>query len=212
MQCCTFFSSFLNLKYCLVSDSGQGSPLLRSVTVCCKYSDFRRYLRGRIVSRTVWALSLSPGATWSRRSWKYWHSNLWFALSPQVWLQSGMWQEEQGTEILIDFKHSAQTSPRPLDGPVTNGGSVKINSLFFIFLKNINLYIFASLSSCLFVSNKRQNGWTSLDQIWTSHDPREGLFMVLWKRLDTETDPKVTFGPFPSFFKNYRKSLKNLKV
>ena len=30
-----------------------------------------------------------------------------------------------------------------------------------------------------------------------------------WKRLNTETDPKVSLGPFPSFFKNYRKSLKN---
>ena len=35
---------------------------------------------------------------------------------------------------------------------------------------------------------------------------------VLWKRLNTESDPKVSLGPFPSFFKNYRKSLKNWKV
>ena len=27
------------------------------------------------------------------------------------------------------------------------------------------------------------------------------------KRLNTESDPKVSLGPFPSFFKNYRKSL-----
>ena len=31
--------------------------------------------------------------------------------------------------------------------------------------------------------------------------------MVLWKRLNTEMDPKKSLGPFPSFFKNYRKSL-----
>ena len=128
------------MKFCLVSGSGQGSPLLRSVTVCCKYSDFRRYLKGRIMSRTVWALSLSPSAPWSRGFWKYWHSNLWFALSPQDWLQSGILQEKQGTEILIDFKHSAQIRPLPRDGPVTNGGSVKINSFFLIFLKNIKYW------------------------------------------------------------------------
>ena len=33
-----------------------------------------------------------------------------------------------------------------------------------------------------------------------------------WKRTNTETDQKVTLGPFPSFFKNYRNSLKNWKV
>ena len=29
------------------------------------------------------------------------------------------------------------------------------------------------------------------------------------KRLNKESDPKVSLGPFPSYFKNYRKSLKN---
>ena len=29
------------------------------------------------------------------------------------------------------------------------------------------------------------------------------------KHLNTETNPKVSLGQFPSFFKNYRKSLKN---
>ena len=33
---------------------------------------------------------------------------------------------------------------------------------------------------CLFVSNKRQNGWTDRAQIFcgTSRDPREGLWMI----------------------------------
>ena len=36
------------------------------------------------------------------------------------------------------------------------------------------------LSVCLFVSNKRQNGWTDRAQIFcgTSRDPREGLWMI----------------------------------
>ena len=36
------------------------------------------------------------------------------------------------------------------------------------------------LSVCLFVSNKRQNGWTDKAQIFcgTSRDPREGLWMI----------------------------------
>ena len=36
------------------------------------------------------------------------------------------------------------------------------------------------VSVCLFVSNKRQNGWTDRAQIfcWTSRDHREGLWMI----------------------------------
>ena len=47
----------------------------------------------------------------------------------------------------------------------------------FIFLLYINL---ACLSVCLFVSNKRQNGWTDRAQIFcgTSRKPREGLWMI----------------------------------
>ena len=43
------------------------------------------------------------------------------------------------------------------------------------------LYInLACLSVCLFVSNKRQNGWTDRAQFFcgTSRDPREGLWMI----------------------------------
>ena len=40
--------------------------------------------------------------------------------------------------------------------------------------------MFVCLSVCLFVSNKRQNGWTDRAQIFcvTSRDPREGLWMI----------------------------------
>ena len=46
-------------------------------------------------------------------------------------------------------------------------------------LNNISIYKF-SLSVCLFISNKRQNGWTDRAQIFcgTSRDPREGLWMI----------------------------------
>ena len=40
--------------------------------------------------------------------------------------------------------------------------------------------VFVCLSVCLFVSNKRQNGWTDRAQIFcgTSRDQREGLWMI----------------------------------
>ena len=43
----------------------------------------------------------------------------------------------------------------------------------------ISIYKFG-LSVCLFVSNKRQNGWTDRAQIFcgTSRDPREGLWII----------------------------------
>ena len=47
--------------------------------------------------------------------------------------------------------------------------------------KSLLLYInLACLSVCLFVSNKRQNGWTDRAQIFcgTSRDPREGLWKI----------------------------------
>ena len=48
-------------------------------------------------------------------------------------------------------------------------------------LKVINLYKnLACLGVCLFVSNKRQNGWTDRTPILcgASRDPREGLWMI----------------------------------
>ena len=52
---------------------------------------------------------------------------------------------------------------------------------WYSFLCSINLYInLACLSVCLFVSNKRQNGWTDRAQIFcgTSRYFREGLWMI----------------------------------
>ena len=41
------------------------------------------------------------------------------------------------------------------------------------------------LGVCLFVSNKRQNGWTDRAQIFgvTSQDPREGLWMIKFSKI-----------------------------
>ena len=41
------------------------------------------------------------------------------------------------------------------------------------------------LSVCLFVSNKRQNGWTDQAQIFSgiSRDPREGLWMIKFSKI-----------------------------
>ena len=41
------------------------------------------------------------------------------------------------------------------------------------------------LSVCLFVSNKRQNGWTDRAQIFcgTSRDPRGGLWMIKFSKI-----------------------------
>ena len=51
------------------------------------------------------------------------------------------------------------------------------------FKTNLLLYKFGlsvCLSVCLFVSNKRQNGWTDRAQIFcgTSREPREGLWII----------------------------------
>jgi len=45
--------------------------------------------------------------------------------------------------------------------------------------KSLSIYKFG-LSVCLFVSDKRQNGWTDRAKIFcgTSRDPREGLWMI----------------------------------
>ena len=58
----------------------------------------------------------------------------------------------------------------------------KVN-LYLIFTRinifNLSIYL-ACLSVCLFVSNKRQNGWTDRAQFFcgTSRDPREGLWKL----------------------------------
>jgi len=47
-----------------------------------------------------------------------------------------------------------------------------------IYKFGLSVLVFVCLSVCLFVSNKRQNGWTDRAQIFcgTSRDPREGLW------------------------------------
>ena len=76
--------------------------------------------------------------------------------------------------------------------PCKNGNStplvlVLVLSLSpYIDLFNIDLIsiykfdLYVCLSVCLFVSNKRQNGWTDRAQIFcvTSRDPREGLWKI----------------------------------
>ena len=51
-------------------------------------------------------------------------------------------------------------------------------------IRNISIYKFG-LSVCLFVSNKRQTGWTDWAQIFcgTSRDHREGLWMIKIKSV-----------------------------
>jgi len=45
------------------------------------------------------------------------------------------------------------------------------------------------MSVCLFVSNKRQNGWTDQTQILfgTSRDPREGLWIIKTSKICVST-------------------------
>ena len=49
-----------------------------------------------------------------------------------------------------------------------------------IYKFGLSVCLFVWVSVCLFVSNKRQNGWTDRGQIFcgTSRDPREGLWMI----------------------------------
>ena len=59
--------------------------------------------------------------------------------------------------------------------------------------------LFICLSVCLFESNKRQNGYTDWTQILcgTSHDPREGLWMIKIKKIYTQHN---------SIFSKFKKS------
>ena len=49
-----------------------------------------------------------------------------------------------------------------------------------IYKFGLSVCLFVCLPVCLFVSNKRQNGWTDRAQIFfeTSRDPREGLWKI----------------------------------
>ena len=66
------------------------------------------------------------------------------------------------------------------------------------------------LSVCLFVSNKRQNGWTDRAQIFcgTSRDPREGLWMIKFSKICLHQNsifknfenPRIFFWKSAKFF------------
>ena len=66
------------------------------------------------------------------------------------------------------------------------------------------------LSVCLFVSNKRQNGWTDRAQIFcgTSCDPREGLWMIKFSKIwiyqnlifENFENPRIFFWKSAKFF------------
>ena len=66
------------------------------------------------------------------------------------------------------------------------------------------------LSVCLFVSNKRQNGWTHWAQIFWGilRDPREGLWMIKFSKIclhqnsifENIKNPLILFIKFANFF------------
>ena len=59
--------------------------------------------------------------------------------------------------------------------------------LIYVFICNLSIYILC-LSVCLFVSNKRQHGWTdqALILCGTLHDPREGLWMIKISKISLQ--------------------------
>ena len=66
--------------------------------------------------------------------------------------------------------------------------TIKGTNWTFATNSNFLLYInLACLSVCLFVSNKRQNGWTDRAQIFWGilRDPREGLWMIKFSKRRT---------------------------
>ena len=66
-----------------------------------------------------------------------------------------------------------------------------------------NLYInLDCLSVCLFVSNKRQNGWTDRAQIFygSSRDPREDLWMNFFHEIREQNLISNKFSETTTFF------------
>ena len=65
------------------------------------------------------------------------------------------------------------------------------------------LYIyFARLPVCLFVFNKRQNGWTDRAKILcgTLHDPGEGLWKIKISKIIQQNSIFIKFWKLPNFF------------
>ena len=89
---------------------------------------------------------------------------------------------------------------------------IKWNVNYF-YLTSPVLYLYinlACLSVCLFVFNKRQNGWTDRAQIFcgTSRDPREGLWMIKFSKIclhqnsifENFENPRIFFWKSAKFF------------
>ena len=78
---------------------------------------------------------------------------------------------------------------------------------------NISIYKFGlpvCLFVCLFVSNKRQNGWTDRAQIFcvTLRDPREGLWLIEFSKICFHQNSIIENieNPRNFFFKSVKKS------
>ena len=79
----------------------------------------------------------------------------------------------------------------------------------WILWDHLSIYKFG-LSVCLFVSNKRQNGWTDWAQILCgiSRDPREGLWMIKFSKICLHQNsifenfeiPRIFFWKSAKFF------------
>ena len=92
--------------------------------------------------------------------------------------------------ILKLAKHAALLKTEQIDSKLNFlNFNIKLHIFFHVYCSvvyQIYLYInLACLSVCPFVSNKRRNGWTDRAQIFcgTSHDPREGLWMIKFSKI-----------------------------
>ena len=87
---------------------------------------------------------------------------------------------------------------------------VRERDRFFLLTSIYKFGLSVCLSVCLFVSNKRQNGWTDRAQIFcgTSHDPREGFWMIKFSKIclhqnsifENFENPRICFWKSAKFF------------
>ena len=63
-------------------------------------------------------------------------------------------------------------------------------------------HLYKEMFVCLFVSKKRQNGWTDRAQIFcgTSRDPREGLWMIEFSKISLHQNSIFEQFENPRFF------------
>ena len=78
----------------------------------------------------------------------------------------------------LSWEYPADSSRRCLQ---ENSARIYIYSRESIYKFDLSVCLFV----CLFVANKRQNGWTDRAQIFcgTSCDPREGLWMIKFSKI-----------------------------